>query len=288
MPIDCLGRGGCRPGLRWIAVLLLSVLTSACAETPTNPAMGRVQAAGPSHADQCVLSPDGKSFLCSPIDSQTPPYEGECAAGTWSVGCGQCMYSVTPSPDQQTLSGCPDGRTGPGLGSPGPGDPGGSIPPPGPGEEELPPCADGETSPDCETAADDEAADCIDLGCDLRDPTPAERQQVLNLIDSLRTDGFCGEVRASALAMVNRHLQVWDNRVRHSGGTLYGEAPWDYSRGGHVMYIWTGALTGWTIAHEAIHGLWNSSGLGSYYTHNSITPVGRDLDATAGYCAGNP
>lgn len=138
-------------------------------------------------------------------------------------------------------------------------------------------------------AADDELATCTDLGCDLRDPTAAERQKVLDLINTLRTDGFCAEVRESALTMVNRYLQVWDNRVKYpeTGTTLYGAAPWDYERGGHVMYIWTGSLTAWTIAHEAIHGIWNPSGLGHWYTHRDITPLGVNLNDTAKYCSGN-
>lgn len=53
------------------------------------------------------------------------------------------------------------------------------------------------------------------------------------------------------------------------------------------MYLWTGAINAWTIAHEAIHGIWNPAGLGHYYTHNDITPVGLNLDQTAGYCAGS-
>jgi hypothetical protein len=147
-----------------------------------------------------------------------------------------------------------------------------------------------EDTPTGEPVADDEAVDCIDLGCKLRDPTEAERQRVLELIDQWRSDGFCAEVRASALEMVNRGLQVWDNRVyalNDSGkpATLLGAAPWDYDLGGPVMYLWTGSLTGWTIAHEAIHGIWNPAGLGHYYTHSDITPLGMNLDQTAKYCS---
>jgi len=203
---------------------------------------------------------------------------------------GECITSIDPGdPHGSAAQGCPDPGTGgtspdPGPGPVGPGS--GGTPPP----DDLPPiCPD--YDPDCDESekADDELADCADLGCQLRDPTPAEHKQIMDLIATLRTDGFCGEVRESAIRMVNRHVQVWDNRVIYpeTGTPLYGAAPWDYARGGQVMYIWTGALTAWTIAHEAIHGIWNPSGLGHWYAHRDTTPLGLSLDATAGYCSGH-
>lgn len=128
---------------------------------------------------------------------------------------------------------------------------------------------------------------CEDLGCKLREPTSQEAERVHTLIDSISTEGFCGRVRESAQTMVNRELKVWDNRVRHAGGTLLARAPWLPERGGHGLYIWTGALNGWTIAHEAIHGIWNPDGLGSYYQHRQLTPLGFKLDTTAAICTGN-
>jgi hypothetical protein len=270
-----------------VVLLLLAVSSPGCVDLPTS-SRPTSSDTSPLHAEQCVLSPDGKYFICSAIDSQTPPpYEGECGTGSWSAGCGQCMYQASSDSDMQAISGCPDGGSTDGSGGTGPGDGGGGTPPPG-GEEQVPRCSDEDPTFTCEEPADDEIASCIDLGCQLRDPTPEEKQRVLDLIDSLRTDGFCGEVRTRALEMVNRRLQIWDNRVTIGGRPLYGEAPWDFSRGGHVMYLWKDAMTAWTIAHEAIHGIWNPTGLGRYYAHSDITPIGRELDSTAGYCAGNP
>lgn len=151
------------------------------------------------------------------------------------------------------------------------------------------PGSDPEPTPD-EPVADDEVANCIDLGCRLEDPDSAQLAKIHAEIDEIRDEGFCGQVKANARAMVARHVQVWSNRVTITmdgkEGVLLGEAPWDYSRGGPVMYLYTEALNSWTIAHEAIHGLPNP-GTGDYYTHSNITPLGLNLDATAKYCSRN-
>lgn len=89
----------------------------------------------------------------------------------------------------------------------------------------------GGATPTDEPVANDEDADCIDLGCKLREPTAAEKQKILDLINNrLRNDGFCAQVKASALAMVERNLQVWDNTVyaKNAAGQdarLLGAAP---------------------------------------------------------------
>jgi hypothetical protein len=185
----------------------------------------------------------------------------------------ETLVVTVPSPSDCQTAGCPDAEeatTTPNGGGGG-GDPGDTAE---------------------EPAADDETADCIDLGCKLRDPEPTELKKVLDLIDQrLRSDGFCGEVKASALAMVERKLQVWENEVLAPNddgvlAPLLGEAPWDYDLGGPVMYLWTGAINAWTIAHEALHGIWNpSAGLGHYYVHSDTTPLGMNLDQTAKYCS---
>lgn len=186
-------------------------------------------------------------------------------------GSGECMYS-SGIVETASINGCPTLGAGTGDG-PG-GDGGGAT----------------LSTPTGQPIANDEDARCVDLGCRLRAPTPAEIDSVSSLIAQIRTDGFCGEVRANAQAMVERGLQVWDNRVyvnvNGTDRTLLGEAPWSVQAGGPVMYLWTGSLSAWTIAHEAIHGIWNPAGTGHYYTHSDITPLGTNLDQTAKYCAG--
>lgn len=138
--------------------------------------------------------------------------------------------------------------------------------------------------------ADDEEVDCEDVGCKLRDPTPSEREKIMSLISRIRSDGFCGQIRSSATQMVNRKVQVWDNEVlvlNENGQKveLLAEAPWDYETGGPIMYLWTESLTSWTIAHEAIHGIWNPNGVGHYYVHTDTTPLGMSFEETAKYCS---
>jgi hypothetical protein len=112
----------------------------------------------------------------------------------------------------------------------------------------------------------------------------------MNEINKIRTDGFCGQVRQSALEMVQRGLQVWTKLFYIKGDDgldrkFWGETQWVYgSSPGPVMHLWTGALDAWTIAHEAIHGIpFGSTG----YLHGDITPLGMDLDHTAQACSGN-
>jgi hypothetical protein len=117
-------------------------------------------------------------------------------------------------------------------------------------------------------------------------------QKVKDLINRIRPDGFCGQVRANALAMVNRRFRVWDNIVwapndRGQDAKLLGAAPWIPEQGAAGMDLWVGAFNAWTIAHEAIHGLQNPNSGSGYYTHSNITPLGMNLDATAKYCSGN-
>jgi hypothetical protein len=263
-----------------LATFLLPLIFAACADLPSGPNA----TPGDMLAD-CRWNPDG-SASCDPVES-APDEPPACDPYLTLGGCDDNCEMSAPGmddPEHVGIAGCNNSGMNPGPEEPGDGT--GTQPPPG----EQPTCPEYDPAcDDTEEPADDELADCVDLGCDLRDPTDAERKKILDLIGSLRTDGFCAEVRESAMRMVNRHVQVWDKRVKYpeTGGPLYGAAPWDYARGGQVMYIWTGALTAWTIAHEAIHGIWNPSGIGRWYTHSDITPAGLSLDATAGYCSGH-
>lgn len=268
--------------LRLSALLLPLFLAVACGDLPTATRAPDLAGAGPMLSGECIPNGDGL-YICPPISGGG----GECDEYHYDCGGDDCISSTGPGAlDAATVQGCTGGSGGGGTIGDGGGTGGGG----GGSGNQAPWCPDNDCSPppDEGALADDELADCIDLGCRLRDPTPGERQRILDLIGTLRTDGFCAEVRESALRMVNRQVQVWDNRTTYpeTGGTLYGAAPWDYSRGGHVMYIWTGSLTAWTIAHEAIHGIWNPSGIGHYYTHSDITPAGRSLNDTARYCSG--
>jgi hypothetical protein len=269
---------------RAVLLLLSLFLAAACGDLPTATSAPDLVDAGPMFSGECIPNGDGL-YICPPISGGGG---GECDEYHYDCGGDDCISSTGPGdPHSSTVQGCTGGSGGSGTIGDGGGTGGGGG---GSGGNQSPWCPANECDPppDDGVPADDERADCIDLGCQLRDPTTAERQRVLDLIGTLRTDGFCAEVRESAMRMVNRRLQVGDNRVRYTtGGTLYGAAPWDYTRGGQVMYLWTGALTAWTIAHEAIHGIWNPSGLGHWYSHGDITPAGLDLDATAGYCSGH-
>jgi hypothetical protein len=112
----------------------------------------------------------------------------------------------------------------------------------------------------------------------------------MDQINRIRSDGFCGQVKQSAIAMVQRGLQVWTKLFYITGDDgrerkFLGESPWVYgSSPGPVMHLWTGALDAWTIAHEAIHGIpFENRG----YLHGDITPLGMDLNQTAKFCSGN-
>lgn len=276
-----------------LAAIFFSMLLVACSDLPTTAPAADVAGAGPLRSGECRLQGDG-TYLCPP---ESPDWGDECDPYHYDCGADDCISSTGPGNlEEATTQGCTGGGGGDDGGSIGDdgdigggGDSGGGGGGGGGGircPDWDPECAS--TEPDPEPKPEDESEACEDLGCKLRDPSDPERQRVLELINTLRTDGFCAQVRESALQMVNRRLQLWDNTVLYTtGDTLYAAAPWDYSRGGHVMYIWTGALTAWTIAHEAIHGIWNPAGIGHYYTHTDTTPVGLDLDATAGYCSGH-
>ena len=148
-----------------------------------------------------------------------------------------------------------------------------------------------QSSPSEGLVADDETITCDGLpGCDMRPPTAAELQTVLNEIGKIRTDGFCGQVRESALQMVQRGLQVWTKLFYIKGDDgrdrkFLGETRWVYDTNpGPVMHLWNGALDAWTIAHEAIHGIpYGATG----YRHADITPLNMNLDDTAKYCSGH-
>jgi hypothetical protein len=147
-------------------------------------------------------------------------------------------------------------------------------------------------TPTGEPVADDEVYDCVDLGCALREPTATERQRVQELVNRIRSDGFCGEIRAAAQAMIDLRLRVWDNEVYTANdngqqATLLGEAPWFPELQGHGMYLWTESMTAWTVAHEGLHAVWNPTGIGHYYVHKDLTPLGLTMDQTAKYCSGS-
>jgi hypothetical protein len=267
----------------WPVTLLTLVFAAACADAPTISSEDRrtsVEAAGANNT--YVLDPVIVIGKCDPYTDIN-----WCEGG----GGGTCMSS-TPAGDTTLVytSGCEPAPVG-GGGSGGTGGSGGSggtggtsTPCPDYGCPQPEPISPGE-------AADDEMADCVDIGCELRNATESERAKVEAEIAEIRDEGFCGQVKANARVMIARHLQVWSNRVtvRVDGKdrTLLGEAPYDYNRGGPVMYLYTGAINSWTIAHEAIHGLMNPNSNQLYYTHSAITPLGMDLDDTAKYCSRN-
>ncbi len=140
---------------------------------------------------------------------------------------------------------------------------------------------------------------CHSLKCEMRYPTTRELNFALATLNRLPTTGFCGRVRASGLAMVNRQLLMWDNlvldRLNSNGGPMVGEAPWDYSRGGPVMYLYSRAkYPAIAVVHEAVHGVVrsvDSRGIAVYYAdpnpadpHSpNLTPYG-DPNATARAC----
>lgn len=264
----------------WLAMFFVAVFSTACVDSPTFSTES--SAGGVSHGRTYVLEPVvviGKPG-CDPY-TDINFCEGDSG--------GACMASTLPNDTSFVhTAGCAGGGGSTG-GTGGTGGSGGS----GSSGGTQAPCPDYgcEASPPSTTdGADDELVDCVDLGCALRDATEAERNKVEAEIEEIRDDGFCGEIKASARVMINRHLQVWSNRVTikvdGKDRPLLGEAPWDYTRGGPVMYLYTGAINSWTIAHEATHGVYNPS-TGLYYTHSNITPLGLDLDQTAKYCSGN-
>jgi hypothetical protein len=268
-----------------LGIMSVSLL-GACSDNPTGPTSraADLDAATIASTDQaagCVT--DGICIL--------PPVivPGECDPYLSLDWCGgECVESASGGPDVVGAEGCNDpGGTGPGTG-------GGGTEPPPPGVcPDWDPNCDQNPEPPAEDHSNDEGIHCTDLGCKLRDVTDAERQKVLDEISSLREEGFCGEVRANALAMVNRRLQVWENRVyapndQGQMAVLLGEAPWSHELQAPIMYLWTGAINAWTIAHESLHGMWNdNTTLGNYYTHSNITPLGMNLDDTAKYCSRN-
>jgi hypothetical protein len=266
--------------INWSAILFALVL-AACADSPTLPREDtRPAAAAPSST--YVLDPVvviGKPGCDPYMDINF------CEGG----GGGTCISSASAGDTLVYTSGCEPGGGGGTIG--GGGDGGGSG---GTGGTSTP-CPDyGCPEPEPispREAADDEMADCVDIGCELRNATESERAKVEAEIAEIRDEGFCGQVKANARVMIARHLQVWSNRVtvRVDGKdrTLLGEAPYDYNRGGPVMYLYTGAINSWTIAHEAIHGLMNPNSNQLYYTHSAITPLGMNLDDTAKYCSRN-
>jgi RHS repeat-associated protein len=102
---------------------------------------------------------------------------------------------------------------------------------------------------------------CHGAGCLLREPTAGEYNQVFEVILALDAAGdrvheFCGRMAVAALGMVNRQLAFWDNEtVNNRGDKFAGEAPYDFSRGGIIMYINSRARSlGIAVGHEAVHG----------------------------------
>jgi hypothetical protein len=134
------GRTGATLGR--LLALFGAIASAACGDLATAPVTPSVVARGstPLPYGGCALGADGKTYLCEPIDSQTPPVSGECDPTWWTPECGACMSSTVSGPELQGLSGCPDGGgTGPGGGTtdPGSGTGGGFVPP-----TEPPPPAD--------------------------------------------------------------------------------------------------------------------------------------------------
>jgi hypothetical protein len=158
--------------------------------------------------------------------------------------------------------------------------------------------ASGMSSPfdaeDLGPVADDELLDCKGMsGCDDRPATAAELEKAQQAVDKIRTDGFCGQIRANAQRMISRGLRVWTNRlyvVNDAGqeATLVGHAYFEYDGPdpGPTMWLWTGSIGPKTIAHEALHGMPNMDGSGSgYYRHDQMTPMGMTMRETAAVCA---
>ncbi|HEX8673293.1 MAG TPA: hypothetical protein VF710_15470 [Longimicrobium sp.] len=142
--------------------------------------------------------------------------------------------------------------------------------------------------------ADDEQLDCKGMsGCDDHPATAAELAKAQQAIDLIRSDGFCGQIRANAQRMISRGLRVWTTRlyvVNEAGkeATLNGHSYFEYGGPdpGPTMWLWSGSIGPKTIAHEALHGMPNLDGSGSgYYQHNQMTPMGMTMNETAKACA---
>ena len=109
---------------------------------------------------------------------------------------------------------------------------------------------------------DDETWDChSEAGCQLRTPTSAERDSAQAAIKNIKSekDPFCGRIQTNAIEMLNRHFQVWDQRIsgtREDGskGTVVGDVYWTSTGAG--MHLWSGAIDAETIAHESMHGMY--------------------------------
>jgi len=111
---------------------------------------------------------------------------------------------------------------------------------------------------------------CAVLGCKVRFPSESEQIFVHDVLESLPTVGFCSRVRASGFAMIQRQLLMWDNLVEDSTlGKIWGEAPYDFARGGPVMYLYSRAPNPrLAVVHEAVHGVvlrYDPRGIPIYY-----------------------
>jgi hypothetical protein len=138
--------------------------------------------------------------------------------------------------------------------------------------------------------------DCKGIeGCDDREATSEEVEKAKAAASKIRSDGFCGQIRANAFAMIDRGLRVWTNKlyaVNKDGkeAVLVGHSYFVYTGAnpGPTMWLWTGSIGPHTIAHEAAHGLPNMDGSGSgYYQHNQMTPMGVTMENAARTCSGN-
>ena len=134
---------------------------------------------------------------------------------------------------------------------------------------------------------------CAVLGCRVRFPSEPERALVRDVLESLPTEGFCGRVRASGFAMIHRQLLMWDNLVKDPTlGKIWGEAPYDYVRGGPVMYLYARPPNfPLAVVHEAVHGVvrrYDPRGIPEYYPDSepgaaTNTPFGTP-NQTAARC----
>lgn len=102
---------------------------------------------------------------------------------------------------------------------------------------------------------------CDTYKCELRDPSFEEYTRVRRVLSRIRQDiAFCQQVQTAGMQMVDRQLQMYDNFVKGpNGGQIFGNAPYDPTRNGVVMYLysktWRDRFDEHVIVHEAVHGV---------------------------------
>jgi hypothetical protein len=116
-----------------------------------------------------------------------------------------------------------------------------------------------------EEVADDENSICHSAqssACNLEPPTNEQRGIIQRGIQKMKTSGVCGLARTSAQSILDSgNFQVWTDTVRNDAGKIVlGDADkaFLYPDGIEMyayIHLWTGDLSAWTIAHEALHSI---------------------------------